>query len=133
YSARLPIPQGTQSIALGVGSVFEWFELASISSSGLDTLKGGSANDERVQEIGAQFDQLKTHAPGIHECRGASAFLMVKPPPRENEQGPQMIEIVIRPLIRRKQQAAEIELEVAEPGHRSVLGKGSISKQEHAA
>ncbi|MEM1053723.1 MAG: HAD-IA family hydrolase, partial [Pseudomonadota bacterium] len=47
YSARLPIPQGTQSIALGVGSVFEWFELASISSSGLDTLKGGSANDER--------------------------------------------------------------------------------------
>lgn len=102
YSVRLPIPPGAENIALAVGSVFEWFELASISCRGMDSLKGGLENDERIEEIGAQLDGLKTHAPGIHECTGTAAFLLVKAPSHSDEDGPQMIEIVMRPLISRK-------------------------------
>jgi hypothetical protein len=106
YNARLPIPKGVESIGLGVGSVFEWFELASISSTSVDTLKGGLSNDDRMEELGAQFDGLKTHAPGIHECTGTAAFLLVKAPQCADDDDPQMIEIVMRPLIRRKASAA---------------------------
>jgi FMN phosphatase YigB (HAD superfamily) len=107
YSVRLPIPPGAQNIALLVGSVFEWFELASISCTSMASLKGGRENDERIEEIGAQFDGLKTHAPGIHECTETAAFLLVKAPEPRDEDAPQMIEIVMRPLIRRKASAAQ--------------------------
>ena len=107
YSVRLPVPPGTLNIALSVGSVFEWFELAGISTTSVDTLRGGLANDERTEEIGAQFDGLKTHAPGIHECTTSAAFVLVNPPQGFDDTDPQMIEIVMRPLIRRKGQTLD--------------------------
>lgn len=106
YSVKLPIPRGAETIALAVGSVFEWFELASISCASMESLKGGPGNDKRSEEIGAKFDGLKTHAPGIHECTETAAFLLVKAPQSLDEDSPQMIEIVMRPLICR---AAEQE------------------------
>ena len=107
YSVRLPAAPGVQSIGLQVGSVFEWFELASVSVSNVETLKGGRANDERAKEIGVQYDGVKLHAPRIHECTGSAAFLLVNVPRADDESGsqttePKMIEIVMRPLISRK-------------------------------
>jgi len=127
YSARVPIPQGVESIALGVGSVFEWFELASISSASVDTLKGGLANDERAEELGAKFDGLKTHAPGIHECAGSAAFVLVQVPHGGDQDVPQMIEIVMRPLVRRKT-IATVTAPVA-----TASSASSRKAQEHAA
>lgn len=129
YTARLPIAAGIESFALAVGSVFEWFELASISSTSIETLKGGLGNDERMEEIGAQFDGLKTHAPGIHECTGTAAFLLVKAPQAYDEADPQMIEIVMRPLIRRKQITSALSPENAAP----VAAVDDPCAQEHAA
>ena len=111
YSVRLPIPPGVQSIGLQVGSVFEWFELVSISAASVDTLKGGRANDERIEELGVQYNGIKLHAPGIHECTGSAAFLLVNVPGPEDEDDPnmvepKMIEIVMRPLISRKAREA---------------------------
>lgn len=107
YSARLPIPPGVQSIGLQVGSVFEWFELASVSATSVETLKGGHGNDKRMEELGVQYDGVKLHAPGLHECTGSAAFLLVNAPQGPDEDDPQMIEpqmieIVMRPLISRK-------------------------------
>ncbi|MEP1422151.1 MAG: HAD family hydrolase [Erythrobacter sp.] len=107
YSARVPIPAGVESIALTIGSVFEWFELGSICISSIDSLKGENESEERIEEISAQFDGLKAHAPGILECTGTAAFLLVKAPHQSDESAaekvePKMIEIVMRPLIRRK-------------------------------
>jgi len=112
FTARLPIPAGVQNVALAVGSVFEWFELANICITSIATLKGGGDNEERIEEIGAQFDGLKAHAPGILECTGKAAFLLVKAPDGTDEEGlqtiePQMIEITLRPLVRRKESLEE--------------------------
>lgn len=113
FSARVPIPKGVENIALGVGSVFEWFELGTICISGIETLKGGGDNEERFEEVRAQFDGLKTHAPGILECTGTAAFVLVKAPQGLDEEDPQMIEIVMRPLIRRKTNVASTGLQTS--------------------
>ncbi|UAB78734.1 HAD family hydrolase [Erythrobacter sp. SCSIO 43205] len=102
YSVRVPVPDGVQSIGLQVGSVFEWFELASISMASVGALKGGRENDKQIEELGVQYDGVKLHAPGIHECTGAAAFVLVNIPQGQDEDDPKMIEVVIRPLISRK-------------------------------
>ncbi|KEO89265.1 hypothetical protein EH31_14660 [Erythrobacter longus] len=131
YSARIPIPAGIQNIALGVGSVFEWFELGSIWVSTIQSLKGAMGSEEEDIEIGAQFDGLKIHAPGLLECTGTAAFLLVKTPLGSDGEPPQMIEIVMRPLIRRKTNTAEMAPEnlPVKQGHARAL----LSKKEAAA
>ncbi len=102
YTARLPLASGVQGIALQVGSVFEWFEISSITSCAIDNLKGGSGSDMAVREVLAQFDGLTDHAGGLLECTDPAAFVLVNPPRRRDESGPQMIEITLRPLRIRK-------------------------------
>ncbi|WP_298335307.1 HAD family hydrolase [uncultured Erythrobacter sp.] len=127
YSVRVPVPKDALNIGLGVGSVFEWFELKSISAASVDTLRGGLANDERADELGAQFDGLKVHAPGIHECTGSAAFVLVKVPQGGKGDASKMIEIVLRPLIRRRSPVIEPVPVVPTPSARSV------QQEEHAA
>ncbi len=107
YAARLPLAQGVQGIALQIGSVFEWFEIASITSSAIGGLKGGSGGDRAPREVLAQFDGITDHAAGLLECTDPAAFILVNPPRRSDGKGPQMVEIVIRPLRYRAQQQAQ--------------------------
>lgn len=103
YSARLPLPAEAQSIALMVGSVFEWFELAGVTIAPVETLEGGRGNDKRARRIEPQFDGIMSPAPGIHECSGAGAFMLVMLPRDASECGQQMIEVTLRPLRRRSE------------------------------
>lgn len=107
YTARLPIPPGVGSIGLGVGSVFEWFELKSISKTGVATLGSDCQDGEQIEELSAEYDAIEQRAPGICECTGTGAFVLVNTAGGSDENDPQMIEpqmieIVMRPLIRRK-------------------------------
>lgn len=101
YAARLPLIAGAKGVALQLGSVFEWFELASMTVSPISTLKGNRLNDEEPRRVNARFDGMKQHAPGIHECADPAATLLVIPPALAEGEPQQMIEIVVRPLRRR--------------------------------
>lgn len=101
YSARLPLVDGAMGIALQLGSVFEWFELAGITASPITTLKGSGLNDEEPRHVNVRFDQITQHAPGIHECADPAATLLVIPPDPAEGDAQNMIEITFRPLRRR--------------------------------
>lgn len=108
YTARLPLAGNVTCIALQVGSVFDWFELASTTRSAVNDLKGDLLNDAPPQRIAAQFDGITEHATGIFECTDPAAFVLVNPPAQVEGGGSQMIEIVMRPLRRRVQPIANM-------------------------
>lgn len=101
YAARLPVAQHTKGIGLQVGSVFEWFELASVTASPIASLRGSSLNDEAPRQVTARFEGVTEHAPGLHECADPAATMLVIPPPPPESGEPHMIEVVLRPLRRR--------------------------------
>ncbi len=101
YTARLPLAANTKCIALQVGSVFEWFELASITRSAVSDLKGEVLNDGVAHRVAAQFDAITERAIGIFECTDPTAFVLFNPPAQTDGEEPQMIEFVMRPLRRR--------------------------------
>lgn len=101
FAARLPIAEGSSGVALQVGALFEWLELASITISPVSALSGGAVNDARPRDCSAQFDGITCHSGGILECTDPAAFVLVTPPRSHNGIGPQMIEIVMRPLRHR--------------------------------
>ena len=101
YVARLPLVADAQGIALQLGSVFEWFELASVSASRLDSLKGKHGSDDAPKPLSYRLDGMSARAHGIVECTDPGAFLLVLPPRAGNGSDPQMVEVVLRPLRRR--------------------------------
>jgi len=105
YTVRLPVAPGAEAIALQVGSIFEWFELSSVTASDVAGLKGDASSDAVPTSIGAQFDAMTEHAAGIFECTDPAAFMLVNPPLQRDGDEPQMIEITLRPLRSRAQRS----------------------------
>ncbi len=108
YTVRLPVAKDVSGIALQVGAVFEWFELAGITAVPISALKGGVVNDHAPREVSTRFDGLTTHAVGLLECTDPAAFVLVNPPAEDDDQEPQMIEITLRPIRNRATQAATV-------------------------
>ncbi len=102
YVARLPLASGAKAVALMVGSVFEWFELAGITRSPVRSLKGLASEQSDPKRVAAQFDAITEHASGLLECTDPAATVLVLPPAQLDEEDPQMLEIVMRPLRRRR-------------------------------
>jgi FMN phosphatase YigB (HAD superfamily) len=98
YTARVPVSSQAGSIAVQLGAVFEWFELASITRSPVETLSGGRLNDVPPRRVAGQFDGMQEHVSGIFECTDPAAFVLVNFPSAGKGEDQQMIEIVIRPL-----------------------------------
>ncbi|MEM7779354.1 MAG: HAD family hydrolase [Pseudomonadota bacterium] len=101
YVARLPLAHGIKGIALAVGSVFDWFELGSVTVSPISALGGGASNDEAPQDAPIQFDGINGHAGGLMECASSAATVLVMPPALRESAEPHMVEIVMRPIRRR--------------------------------
>ncbi|EAQ28888.1 hypothetical protein NAP1_14853 [Erythrobacter sp. NAP1] len=101
FAARVPIPAGAKAVALVVGSVFEWFELAEISLSPIASLKGETDMDQERRNLAPHFDGAREHASGIVECTNPGATLVAFVPPKLDERAPHMIEFVLRPLCTR--------------------------------
>lgn len=96
--ARLPLTRETKGVALRVGSVFDWFELASATVSPISTLKGRGGNDDAPRKALVQLEKIKSHAAGLMECADPGATVLVIPPVLDESAGPHMIEIVMRPF-----------------------------------
>lgn len=101
YAVRLPLPDDAKALALQVGSVFEWFELGTISMSPISSLAGGAEADRPLSTIEPLFDAACDHGGGLIECTDPAAFVLVNPPHRSDLEAPQMVEITLRPLRRR--------------------------------
>lgn len=107
YVARLPLPRGADAIAVQMGSVFEWFELAGVTLAPIAGLKGGALGDVAPITAATRLDRIVERAGGIHECTDPAAFMLVFPPASGDGTGDQMIEIAFRPLRRRAAIAAD--------------------------
>ncbi|AWW73554.1 hydrolase [Erythrobacter sp. KY5] len=97
-AARVPVPKGSKAVALVVGSVFEWFELAEISISPIASLKGETHGNKGGRRVTAHYDGSHEHAPGLIECTDPGATLVAFVPPQIDESTAHMIEFVLRPL-----------------------------------
>ncbi len=95
--ARVPVSPDVEAIALQMGAVFDWFELASVTCSPVASLTG-KGNVPTPRECVTQVDGAREHAPGLFECTDASAFVLVNAPPRSGDQEPTMLEFVLKPV-----------------------------------
>ncbi|MEM6474922.1 MAG: HAD family hydrolase [Pseudomonadota bacterium] len=106
FVARLPESSAGQGVALQLGRVFEWVEIASITRTPLRSLADHSMNDEAPDVAAAQFDAMEEHALGIYECTSENALVLITPSVSNTKAEPQMIEVVLRPLRMRNTDAA---------------------------
>ncbi|MEM7665624.1 MAG: HAD family hydrolase [Pseudomonadota bacterium] len=98
FTARIPLPSAAYGAAMQLGTVLDWVEVASVTRSPVKALKGKASNDAKPAPVSVQLDAMHQHAPGIFECSGENALLLVSPGPDLEFEEPQMIEIVLRPL-----------------------------------
>ncbi|MEP0189708.1 MAG: HAD family hydrolase [Erythrobacter sp.] len=103
FAARIPISETPYTIALQLGAGFEWIELASVSRASIETLSGEDTNDQLPQPTKVHLDQMHEHASGILECHEPSATLTILPDQATQSTQAQMLELVFRPLVERKQ------------------------------
>ncbi|MEM6584383.1 MAG: HAD family hydrolase [Pseudomonadota bacterium] len=104
YVARLPIARKARAVALQLGDVFKWVEIASVTRSRVETLTG-ALQDEVAQACkNVRYDDMDERAPGLFECQSRTSLIMITPGKvdEEEEPGPHMIEVVLRPIKRRQ-------------------------------
>lgn len=104
YVARIPLSSGVGAVALQIGAVCKWVEVAGITRARLVSLQG-KLDDEGVSPCRTvEFDGLHEHAPGVYECLSENALIMVVPEALENDlPGTQMVEIAFRPILSRSE------------------------------
>ncbi len=98
YTARIPVGDTGYSVALQLGAVCQWIEIAELTRSPLSALRGGAINDAAPTIAEAQFDCLREHAPGIYECTSETGLILISPAAKPSAE-PEMIEVVFRPLV----------------------------------
>ncbi len=98
YAVRLPVGDGCRAIALQIGAVCNWIELAGVTSSPVASLKGGALNDRPTVPIAVQSDAMTERAPGMYECSSENSLILIPPGTIPPSDEPQMIEVVFRPL-----------------------------------
>lgn len=113
YAVRVPVASGARGIAVQLGSVFEWFELGSVTAAPMDALMGGSINDDAPIKVATRFDGLVKRGETIFECTNPGAFLLVLPPVNAEGNKAQMVEIVLRPLRCRATAEAEAQADLS--------------------
>ncbi len=107
YSLRVPIVSRAKGIAVQMGEVFEWFELARICTCPVSALAPENTGDAIAHDAIAQFDKMEDHAGGLFECSDPAAFMLVNPAVRAEEDETYMLEIVFRPIRQRSQRARQ--------------------------
>ncbi|QUL36917.1 HAD family hydrolase [Erythrobacter sp. JK5] len=105
---RVPVGEGGTGVAVQLGAACEWIEVAGISCAPVRSLKGGAQNDAVPIPVAARFDAMTEHAPGIFECLGETALLLIEPEALPKLDEPAMIEIVVRPLRLRGDPALQL-------------------------
>ncbi|MDJ0642330.1 MAG: HAD family hydrolase [Erythrobacter sp.] len=98
FAARLPLGDASHAIAIQLGAVCEWVEISSVTRSLVKSLKGGAQNDDLPEPVAVHFDAMKEHAPGIFECQGDNALVLVPHGAVPSGDQPHMVEVVFRPL-----------------------------------
>ena len=118
YVARLPIARLARAVALQLGDVLEWVEIASVTRSRVASLSGAREDEaaQACQDI--RYDDMAEHAPGLFECQSRTALIMITPGEVEEgeEPGPHMIEAVLRPIKRRPADEEPVTEPVSGPG-----------------
>ncbi len=99
YAARLPVPEHGEAVALQLGEALRWVEIASVTCSPLASLKASEASDATPMPVAVEFDGVEERAPGLYECSGPQALLMVRTGAMASRGGAAlMIEVVLRPV-----------------------------------
>ena len=103
YVARIPVSEKADAVALQLGAVCEWVEIASVTQSPMVSL-GGTIEDLPTIACGTvRYDDLHEHSPGIFQCLADTALIMIVPEAHAAKAyGPQMIEVALRPLKHRE-------------------------------
>ncbi|BDI60102.1 HAD family hydrolase [Qipengyuania nanhaisediminis] len=106
YAARLAVPRGTSAVALQVGSVFEWLEIAGVTASSIDPSRGDLGDAAVPTALSPRIDGARIHADSLVECTDPAAFVLVNPPAQTDSGAIQLIEFTFRPLRRRTRHTA---------------------------
>jgi FMN phosphatase YigB (HAD superfamily) len=104
YVARVPVAGSGRALALQVGAALEWVEIAGVTRSRVASLKGTLEDEAARPCTGVRYEGMREHAPGLFECLADTAMVVVVPGEEEDRAksaGPEMVEIVLRPLRRR--------------------------------
>ncbi len=103
YAARLPIAQSGTAIALQLGAVCSWVEVASVTCSPVATLTGKLEDQAPRPCYNLTYDKMRERALGVFECENENALVLIVPEGIEADDpmGPQMVEVVFRPVVTR--------------------------------
>jgi FMN phosphatase YigB (HAD superfamily) len=97
FAARIPLAAGSGAVALHLGAVLEWVEIADVACVPVASLANGEREGaDPLPAPGLRYDAMREHAPGLFECESERALLLILPPPANAE--PHMIEVALRPL-----------------------------------
>ncbi len=101
YMAAIPIGDCRYSAAVQFGAVFEWVQLGSVNAQPVaDFLAELPTTGGKVIPLVPVFDAMSEPSPGLLQCQTASSFVMINPPPRQDER-PMMVMVVFRPVAER--------------------------------
>ncbi|MEO1729513.1 MAG: HAD family hydrolase [Pseudomonadota bacterium] len=99
FVARIPLTSAVDAIALQLGAMCDWVEIAGISRSRVASLTGSLEDEAPTPCNTVRYDDMHEHAPGIFECVSENALVMVVLNGIAGTAAdPEMVEIVLRPL-----------------------------------
>jgi len=104
FVARIPLMRDCTAVGLQMGQDFTWVEIAEVTRSRIGSLVGSMVDEVGKPCHGIVHDAMREHAPGIFECLSENALMMIVPDAETalDIPGPEMIEVVFRPLAARQ-------------------------------
>ncbi len=104
FVARIPLPRDCHAVGLQLGQDLSWVEIAEVTRSRIGSLVGTIVDEVGKPCHGIVHDAMREHAPGIFECLSENALIMIMPDTESalDIPGPEMIEVVFRPLAARR-------------------------------
>lgn len=103
FVARIPLTRDCKAVGLQLGQNWSFVEIADVTRSRISSLTGLLVDEVGKSCHGIVHDAMHEHAPGIFECLSENALLMVvaDADSQLDIPGPEMIEVVFRPLAAR--------------------------------
>lgn len=124
FCARIPLGRSGAGIAVQLGEMLEWVEIAQAVCVPVSSLMDGE-HEERARKPVIQFEGMREHAPGLFECESERALMLIASPSLPDE--PHMLEIALRPIRQRSRKAVDAQSPAA-----SILSSTN-ARSEHAA
>ncbi|MGN6377147.1 MAG: HAD family hydrolase [Sphingomonas sp.] len=105
YLAPIPVGDCRFSVGVQFGQLYDWLQIDSACFVPVDRfLSDKQRPGEDEVEALPSLEDIEQVAPHLFHCKNEFAFLMVPPPPRQDDR-PMMLALVFRPIAARQPQA----------------------------